>query len=128
MRKSESPLFAMKGFILLAVLIALPVYVSSTTYYVDGSNGDDSNVGDSLDSAIATIKACIDALKAPGDECHIRAGRYHQTEFQISGKAGTQSQPIVIRGHGDEIPIIDGTVALTPRKGWKYNRKTRIYR
>ena len=118
----------MKEFILLAAVIALPVCVSGTTYYVDGSNGDDSNVGDSLDSAFATIKACIDVLKEPGDECHIRAGRYHQTGFQISGKAGTQSQPIVIRGYGDEIPIIDGTVPLKPRKGWKYNRNTGIYR
>lgn len=118
----------MKELFLLTTLVVLPVCVTGTLYYVDGKNGDDSDRGDILDSAFATIKTCIDALKRPGDECHIRAGRYHQNEFQISGKLGTQSQPIVIRGYQGEVPIIDGTVALTPKAGWKLDRKSGIYR
>ena len=128
MSKGASHFLAMKDFILFSFLVALPVCVSGNVYYVDGENGDDSNPGDSLDSALATIKTCIDALKGPGDECHIRAGRYHETEFQISGKHGTQSQPIVIQGYQDEVPIVDGTIPLTPRRGWTRDQKTGIYR
>ena len=118
----------MRELALLITLLLLPIYVSGTIYYVDGKNGDDSNVGNSLDSPFATIKTCVDALREPGDECHIREGRYHTAEFRISGKAGTQDQPIVIRGYQDEIPIIDGTIPLMPKKGWKQDKMTGIYR
>ena len=102
-----------------AILIALPLYVSGTIYYADGAKGDDANDGESITTAFATIKTCIDSLTNPGDECHISKGRYHQLEFQISGKRGTPSHPMIIRGYQDEIPIIDGTIPLTPKAGWK---------
>jgi len=110
----------MKEFIILtAVLILLPLCVSSTIYYVDGNNGDDLNDGESISSAFASIKPCIDALTHPGDECHIRSGRYHQLEIQISGKRGTSGEPMLIRGYQNEIPVIDGTIPLTPAAGWE---------
>ncbi|KAL9951207.1 hypothetical protein ACROYT_G043829 [Oculina patagonica] len=102
--------------------MVVPLYVRGTVYYVDGEKGDDSNDGQSVFTAFATITTCIDALTNPGDECHIRRGRYHQSEFQISGKRGTPSKPIIIRGYQDEIPTIDGTIPLTPKAGWKRGR------
>ena len=113
--------------ILIEVLILLPLYVSGTIYYADGKNGDDLNDGESISSAFASIKPCIDALRNPGDECHIRSGRYHQPEFQISGKHGNADQPIRIRGYRNEIPVIDGTIPLTPKAGWKLGENG-IYR
>lgn len=98
------------------ILTLLPLRVSGTIYYVDtGHRGDDSNNGTSTDEPFKTISTCISALKASGDECHIRAGRYHEPEFKISGKRGSASQPIVIRGYGNEMPVIDGTIPLRPR-------------
>ncbi len=103
---------------LTAILILVPLYVSGTIYYVDGNGGDDSNDGRSTTSAFANIKTCIDTLRNPGDECQIREGRYHQSQFQISGKTGEADNPMIIRGYGNEIPIIDGTIPLTPTAGW----------
>ena len=106
---------------LTAILIALPLAVSGTIYYADGEKGNDVNTGKSITSAFATVKACINALKNPGDECHIRKGRYHEPEFQISGKKGSSSRPITIRGYQDEIPVIDGTIPIKPtgKSTWK---------
>ena len=106
---------------LIAVLIVLPLHVRCTVHYVDGEKGDDSNNGKSVTSPFATIKTCIDTLANPGDECHIRGGRYHQSEFNISGKRGSPSQPIIIRGYKEEFPIIDGTIPLKPieSSAWK---------
>lgn len=119
----------MERFLFLTAFAILPtICASATVYYVDGSNGNDFNRGDSIQNAFASIKACVDALDGPGDECHIRAGRYHQPVFQISGKQGSQSQPIVIRGYQDEVPVIDGTIPLAPKAGWKLDPKTGIFR
>ena len=115
----------MKGMSLIAaaVLVVIPLCVSGTTYYVDGKNGEDSNNGKSIATAFVTIKTCINALKNPGDECHIRRGRYHESEFKISGKRGSPSQPIIIRGYQNEIPVIDGTIPLSAKAGWKCDNK-----
>ena len=73
----------MERFLFLTAFAILPtICASATVYYVDGSNGNDLNRGDSIQNAFASIKACVDALNGPGDECHIRAGRYHQPVFQ----------------------------------------------
>lgn len=112
----------------LTAFVILPICASATVYYVDGSNGNDFNRGNSIRNAFASIKACVDALNVPCDECDIRAGRYHQPVFQISGKQGSQSQPIVIRGYQDEVPVIDGTIPLAPKAGWKLNPMTGIFR
>lgn len=110
----------MREIIVLTVtLILLPLCVTGTIYYADGNNGDDLNDGEGISSAFASIKPCIDALTNPGDECHIRSGRYHQSEFQISGKHGSADQPMLIRGYQNEIPVIDGTIPLTPEAGWE---------
>ena len=61
--------------ILTAIFILLPMCVNGTFYYADEKNGDDSNDGESISSAFASIKRCIDALTNPGDECLIRSGR-----------------------------------------------------
>lgn len=105
--------------VLTTIFILLPLRVSGTSFYADAKNGDDSNDGKSISSAFARIKRCIDALTNPGDECLIRSGRYHQSEFQISGKHGTAKQPMLIRGYQNEIPVIDGTIPLTPEAGWE---------
>ena len=112
----------MKEIILLSVfLIAFPLIASGTVYFVDREKGNDFNTGERIKQAFATITKCIKTLNRPGDECHIRQGRYHEPQFQISGKKGTLSQPIIIRGYGEEIPVIDGTIPVIPRgkSSWK---------
>ena len=48
-----------------------------------------------------------------GDECHIRAGHYHEN-VKIDNLQGTPEQPYVIRGFQDERPVIDGTIPIFP--------------
>lgn len=109
--------------IIAAFLAVLPLCESGTIYFVDGKSGDDSARGTRVTNAFKTIQKCINKLRKPVDECHIRKGRYHQPNFQISGKRGSLSQPIVIRGYRNEIPIIDGTTLLKPNDGWKPGKK-----
>ena len=106
-----------------AFFIVLPLCVSGAIYYVDGNNGRNSNSGKSIATAFADVQKCINALKKPGDECHIRKGRYHQQKIEISGKLGSADKPIIIRGYKNEFPIIDGTVPLKPKGGWKRDSK-----
>ena len=113
----------MESFLFLTTFAMLSNCAPATVYYVDGSKGNDLNSGDSIQNAFASLKACVDALNGPCDECHIRAGRYHQPVFQISGKQGSQSQPIVIQAYQDEVPVIDGTTPLAPKAGWKRDPK-----
>lgn len=116
--------------IFAAFLVVLPLCVSGAIYYVDRNNGRNSNNGRSIATAFAGIEKCINALQKPGDECHIRKGRYHQKEFKISGKQGSAANPIIIRGYKNEIPIIDGTVPLKPKGRWipKRDPKGTTYR
>ena len=60
------------------------------------------------------VQTCIDEAN-PGDTCLIRSGRYHEG-IMISDKNN-----LAIRGDTDfELPVIDGTVDLTPMDGnWK---------
>lgn len=64
-----------------------------------------------------SIQSCVDKLSDPGDECVIPRGHYHE-HVTITNKHGTPEKPIVIRGLGDEYPIIDGTIQLQPKGRW----------
>ena len=56
----------------------LPLFsLAATTYYVDASNGADSNSGKSLSSAKKTIQAAIDAA-ASGDVVSVAEGAYKE--------------------------------------------------
>ncbi|XP_068675366.1 uncharacterized protein [Montipora foliosa] len=67
--------------------------------------------------AFTSIQSCVDALREPGDECIIPAGRYFE-QVEITNKHGSPEKPMVIRGIGDHYPIIDGTVEIKPKEGW----------
>ncbi|PFX27256.1 hypothetical protein AWC38_SpisGene8026 [Stylophora pistillata] len=68
-------------------------------------------------SKFTTIQSCVDQLTAPGDECIIPRGGYHE-RVTVTNKHGTPEKPIIISGIEDEYPIIDGTVQLQPKGGW----------
>lgn len=98
---------------LLVSLVCIPLL--GTVY--GHSNVQDTTLVQRRRPAFTTIQSCVDNLSEPGDECVIPGGRYHE-HVTISNKHGTPDKPMVIRGLGDEYPIIDGTVQLTPEGGW----------
>ena len=62
-----------------------------------------------------SIQECVNAAGG-GDECQIRAGRYHE-EVEVTGVRGWAQQPTLIKGYGDERPLLDGTVEIKPKAG-----------
>lgn len=77
-----------------------------------------------LSRPFKTINECIKSFKNPGDECHIKEGRYHE-EIAINDLKGVSGKPYVIQGYQDERPILDGTVILKNLTKWE--KKGKIY-
>lgn len=88
---------------ILAILIACPS-AWAATYYVNGSNGNDSNQG-TLDNPWKTIGKANSTLQA-GDTVYIRKGTYNQTIRP--SKSGTQGNYITYARYDNEEVIITG--------------------
>jgi hypothetical protein len=87
--------------LLLTLLISLPMF--STTYYVSNS-GSNSNNGESIDSAFATLQYAADNVLA-GDSVLVLPGYY--AGFDLRGVDGTEINPIVFKALGDSVRITD---------------------
>ncbi|CAL4074331.1 unnamed protein product [Meganyctiphanes norvegica] len=112
------------GSITITLLLMTLLGVTAEKYIVDDKNGDDNNSGLDVSYAFKTIQHCVDHLQNPGDECHVRTGRYHEV-ININGLRGSAENPIIIKGYNDERPIWDGTVQIK-RLGWYYDSVTGI--
>jgi len=93
---------------LLAVLHLVPAG-AATWYVAPPPIGNDANPG-TLAMPWATLQHAADQL-APGDSLEVRAGRY--TGFHLD-TSGTAADPIIIRNHADETPIVDADNPITP--------------
>lgn len=74
----------------------------ATVYFVRASNGDDARSGLSPDDALATIPAAL-SKAGPGDTVVVGPGTYRpeggsDAVVEISGRTGSASQPITVRG------------------------------
>jgi hypothetical protein len=79
---------------------------SQTVYYVDGTNGNNSNNGLTPGTAWKTIqKAGDDAT--PNSTVLIRGGTY--TENVVIKASGTAGNPIVFKAYPQELVFLDGT-------------------
>ena len=87
--------------LIFGLLISLPIF--STTYYVSGS-GSNSNNGESIDSAFATLQYAADNVLA-GDSVLVLPGDY--AGFDLRGVDGTEASPIVFKASGDNVRITD---------------------
>ena len=95
---------------LLFLSVTLTAQVLGKVIYVSENQ---ETVGDK--NTVGTIQECIDSLTAPGDECVILPGTYHES-VTIANKHGTKESPIIIRGTRDNVTKLDGTVRLAPEK------------
>lgn len=100
----------MKNISILAGIIFLFFCVSflnaqtGCDFFV-ATNGNDSNPGTSESNAFRTIARGVNALGA-GDTLCVKSGTYRE-KLSIS-KTGTSSNPVIIKGYGPSLPIIDG--------------------
>ena len=98
---------------------SIPVVPPSTTgktYYVDGTNGINTNNGTSAGTAYKTIAKALSILAA-GDTVLIRQGLYREgIDLNASGApSGTALKPITFGSYGDGEVILDGSTKVT---GW----------
>jgi hypothetical protein len=93
-----------------SLVAAGPATAASTTYYVDGVNGLNTNDGTSLGSAFKTIQRAADAAQA-GDKVLIRGGTYRETV--TAPRSGTAGNPIYFDNYQGENVTISGTDVVT---------------
>jgi hypothetical protein len=95
----------------LLVLLSFSLFFSATlrgqeSFYVDKTNGNDSNTGTSQEHSWKTIqKACNSA--GPGDTVYIKGGIY--AENVVVGVSGTAAGVITFRNFGNDVVVLDGT-------------------
>ena len=99
--------------------------VGGEIYYTDPNSHVTEPRDGSWSRPFKKIADCVAALSGKGDQCQIRAGTYHE-EIELSDLTGTEEDPIVIQGYGDERPTLDGTVLLSPVSG-KWEQDGDVY-
>ena len=92
----------------------MPPSTTGITYYVDGTNGLNTNSGLTSTAAFKTIAKAI-SLIAAGDTVLIRKGLYREGIVLINTPTGTALKPITFGSFGDGEVIIDGSTKVT---GW----------
>ena len=111
------------GLLLFASLICLG---SGRTFYTDKDKAVSGHRDGSWEAPFGSISDCVASLGTAGDECQIRAETYHE-EVHISGLKATADGPIVVRGYGEERPLLDGTVDVLPESGvWEQTDGVRL--
>jgi hypothetical protein len=93
------------GLAALAQLIGGAVPAVAREFYVEPGAGDDAAEG-SLDAPWRTLARGVLELE-PGDTLVLRGGVYWEGSIRIRAQ-GTSTEPIRIRAHPGEIPVIDG--------------------
>jgi len=91
-------------FIIIMIMITSQVF-AGTIYYVDATNGSDSNSGTSSAIAWKTITKANNTLTA-GDTVYVMAGTYEETIYPSN--SGTSGNPITYKNYNDDEVIIKG--------------------
>ena len=91
--------------------LSVPDSTTGNTYYVDGTNGNDSKDGRSLASAFRTISKAASVVAA-GDTVRIRAGFYRDHIDLSRGLNGTAAKPITFGPYGNGEVIVDGSARV----------------
>jgi hypothetical protein len=114
LRERARRVLALIAVALVFSLSWAPADLLAATYYVDDSNGNDSNAG-TENSPWLSVQHAMETLVA-GDHLLIRAGTYHGEEPIWSRPAfhpknnGTASAPIVIESYPGETVIMTGSL------------------
>ncbi|WP_328684844.1 RICIN domain-containing protein [Streptomyces sp. NBC_00343] len=112
--------------LLVATAIVLPAqaaHAADTSFYVDPTNGSDSNSGTSTSAAFKTITKARDAVRTvnsamSGDiVVNLRGGTYPLTspvDF-TSADSGTNGHNVIYKAYGSETPVVSSARSIT---GW----------
>lgn len=103
---------------IFTMILATSVFINpqqvsaATNYYVDGTNGNDSNEGTSPDTAFKTIQKAA-SLATAGSTVYIRAGTYRETV--TPAYSGTEGNNITFQNYNGETVKVSGCDLVT---GW----------
>ncbi|MDQ0595789.1 hypothetical protein QF037_000134 [Streptomyces canus] len=112
--------------LLVATAVVLPAqtaHAADTSFYVDPTNGSDSNSGTSTSTAFKTIAKARDAVRTvnsamSGDiVVNLRGGTYPLTspvDF-TSADSGTNGHNVIYKAYGSETPVVSSAKSIT---GW----------
>ena len=109
---------------LVAVFIILSVFFMTTagwaaTYYVDATNGKDSNQGTFESTAWKTIAKVKGSRFNPGDQILFKRGEFWREQL-IVPSSGSEGNPITFGAYGNgNKPKLLGSVNLTGSSNWQ---------
>ncbi|NIY69404.1 carbohydrate-binding protein, CBM6 family, partial [Streptomyces malaysiensis] len=112
--------------LLVATAVVLPAqsaHAVGVNYYVDPTNGSDSNSGTSTASAFKTIKKARNAVRAVNANMardivvNLRGGTYPLTSpvTFTTVDSGTNGRTVIYRAYGSETPVMTSAKTIT---GW----------
>ena len=82
--------------------------LDSYNIYIDSNEGDDNNLGNSKQSAWATLVNLDKTKLKPGTTIHLKANSEFNGFIEIND-SGTEENPIILKSYGDgKKPIING--------------------
>lgn len=84
---------------------------AATTYYV-ANNGNDANLGTSINTPFKTIQKAMNKVAA-GDTVLVRGGTYR--EEITAARGGTKDAYVTVTAYENEVPVIKGSAIVT---GW----------
>ncbi|MET8944834.1 RICIN domain-containing protein [Streptomyces sp. NPDC004542] len=112
--------------LLIATAVVLPAqsaHAADMNFYVDPTNGSDSNSGTSTASAFKTIQHARDAVRAVNSDMsgdivvNLRGGTYRLTSAVdfTTADSGSNGHTVVYQAYGSETPVISSAQTIT---GW----------
>ncbi|MFJ9542728.1 RICIN domain-containing protein [Streptomyces sp. NPDC101225] len=112
--------------LLIATAVVLPAqsaHAADMNFYVDPTNGSDSNSGTSTASAFKTIQHARDAVRAVNSDMsgdivvNLRGGTYHldNTVDFTTADSGSNGHTVVYQAYGSETPVISSAKTIS---GW----------
>ena len=103
----------MKYTLLIITMLSANIILAQTTFYVDASEGDDSNSGISVSAAWQTIEMVNSQSFGIGDSLLFKRDEvWKGTRLYISSIEGTDSSPVVYGSYGTgEKPILSSIIA-----------------
>lgn len=121
MKFNKSIFLSIKGAFLI-LLLQTTIVTAQTNFYIDPTNGNDSNVG-SLEKPFKTLTKAKDFVKTVNStmtgniNIHLRGGDYQLSESLIFGAndGGKNGFNVIYKAYNDEKPVITGGKQIT---GW----------
>lgn len=93
---------------LWVIILALPLSLQATTYYVDSAGGNDANSGTSVAAPWKTLAKISKSQFRPGDRILLKGGCEWQGQL-APVSSGSEGSPIIIDRYGEgAMPRIDG--------------------